>query len=155
VSVCDQASGSDSFQTRGRRRPARVHAKHQHWVPQFYLRYYATPESRGSKQPKVWILSKDEADGNEKLTSVRNVCGQRYLYSPILETGERDWALEDLLNELESGLGGVWPALADNYVALNDPHVRRGLALFLAVTHLRNPDMRAQVERMHTALVLA
>lgn len=131
----------------------RNRAKHQHWVPQFYLRYYATPESRTSKQPKVWIFSKDEGDGDEKLTSVRNVCGQRYLYSPMLETGGRDWALDDLLNELESGLGSIWPALVERYIALDDPHVRRAVALFVAVTHLRNPDVRAQVEQMHSTLV--
>lgn len=137
-----------------KRKPAiRNRAKHQHWVPQFYLRYYATSESRTSKQPKVWIFSKDEGDGDEKLTSVRNVCGQRYLYSPMLETGDRDWALDDLLNELESGLGSIWPALVERYVALDDPHVRKAVALFVAATHLRNPDVRAQVERMHSTLV--
>ncbi len=127
--------------------------KHQHWVPQFYLRYYATPESRCTSQPQVWIFSKDDSDGDEKITNVRNVCGQRYLYSPMLETGERDWALEDLLNDLETGLSEFWPALAGGYVALEDPHIRRGLALFLSVTHLRNPDMRAQVDQLHAKIV--
>lgn len=31
-------------------------SKHQHWVPQFYLRYFATPESRATKAPQVWIF---------------------------------------------------------------------------------------------------
>lgn len=128
-------------------------AKNQHWVPQFYLRYYATLESRDSKRPKVWIFSKHEVDGDEKLTSVRNVCGQRYLYSPLIETGGRDWSLEDLLNELEAGLGSIWPTLVEHFVALDDPHLRRAVALFVAVTHLRNPEVREQVEKMHATLV--
>jgi hypothetical protein len=54
----------------------------QHWVPQFYLREFATPDTRESKQPKVWIFSRHDNDGDEKLTWIRNVCAQRYLYSP-------------------------------------------------------------------------
>lgn len=130
-------------------------SKHQHWVPQFYLRYYATPETRGSKRPQVWIFPKDDSDGGEKLTNVRNVCGQRYLYSPTLEAGGRDWTLDDLLNELESGLALFWPALAEDYVALEDPHLRSGIALFLAVTYLRNPEVRAQTEKLHSMIVEA
>lgn len=129
--------------------------KHQHWVPQFYLRYYATPETRESKQPQVWILSKDDSDGDEKLTNVRNICGQRYLYSPMLETGDRDWTLDGLLNDLESGLAPIWPTLAKSYVALDDSDLRRGVALFLAVTYLRNPDIRMLMERLHSKIVEA
>jgi uncharacterized protein DUF4238 len=62
-------------------------SKHQHWVPQFYLRYFATKETRDSDQPQVWIFSKDHTDSDETLTNVRNVCGKRYLYSPVQPTG--------------------------------------------------------------------
>lgn len=40
--------------------------KQQHWVPRFYLRYFATPETAAGDEPQVWILSKDE--GEPKLT---------------------------------------------------------------------------------------
>jgi hypothetical protein len=36
-------------------------AKNQHWVPQFYLRHFATPETRGKDGAQVWIFSHDEA----------------------------------------------------------------------------------------------
>ncbi len=127
--------------------------KHQHWVPQFYLRYFATPETQGTQRPQVWIFSKNDADGDEKLTSVRNVCGRRYLYSPACGAGDRDWALDDLLNNLESSLSALWPMLAESEVALDDCHVRRAVALFLAVTYLRHPDIRAQVEIIHSNIV--
>jgi len=65
------------------------------------------------------IISKNEADRDEKLNSVRNDFGQRYHYSPILEAEARDWALDDLLNELESILGGIWPTLVENFVAVS------------------------------------
>ena len=127
----------------------RDRAKHQHWVPQFYLRYFATPESRGSNTPQVWIFSKDANDGDEKLTNVRNVCGKRYLYTPVDESGERRWDLDDRLEDIETLLGKVWPALAENYVSLQDDSIRKGLALFVALMHLRNPEVREEVERIH------
>lgn len=131
----------------------RSRSKHQHWVPQFYLRYFATPESRDTKTPQVWIFSKNPEDGDEQLTSVRNVCGKRYLYSPRQLDGNRDWALDDKLNDIESLLAQEWTALATDYVELSDEHIRKALALFVAITHMRHPDGRATVEHIQANLV--
>lgn len=127
--------------------------KHQHWVPQFYLRYFATPESRNSDQPQVWIFSKGDSDGNETLTNVRNVCGKRYLYSPRGDDGERVWHLDEKIEGLETTMGVVWPAIAEGFVDLGSDTVRKALALFVAVMHLRNPETRQLVERMHRELI--
>lgn len=131
----------------------RSRSKHQHWVPQFYLRYFATPESRDSKTPQVWIFSKDHDDGDEQLTSVRNVCGKRYLYSPLHSDGIRDWSLDDRLTEVEGLLAPVWPSLAKDFVDLSQEHIRKALALFVSITHMRHPDSRKAIERLHTILV--
>lgn len=128
-------------------------SKHQHWVPQFYLRYFATPESRDSKTPQVWIFSKNPGDGEEEITSVRNVCGKRYLYSPKQLDGSRNWALDDKLNDVEALLGEVWPALATGFVDLSDEHIRKALSLFVSITHMRHPDMRDALEAIHGNLV--
>ena len=127
--------------------------KHQHWVPQFYLRHFATPESRGTNRAQVWIFSKDDEDGDETLTNVRNVCGKRYLYSPVGDSGERVWDLDAKLEGLESTMGTIWPSLAEGVVDLAHPTVRKGLSLFVAVMHLRNPESRKAVERTHRTLV--
>jgi hypothetical protein len=127
--------------------------KHQHWVPQFYLSYFATPETRHSDNPQVWILSKDPADGDETLTNARNVCGKRYLYSPKQPDGERNWELDEKLNVVETLLGQIWPALATDFVNLGDEHIRKALALFVAVMHFRHPDVRRQVEEIHQQLL--
>lgn len=131
----------------------RDRSKHQHWVPQFYLRYFATPESRDTKIPKVLIFSKDPEDGDEELTSVRNVCGKRYLYSPKQLDGTRSWALDDRLNDVEALLGQVWPALATDFVDLGDEHLRKALSLFVSIIHMRHPDMRDTLEEIHGNLV--
>lgn len=132
---------------------ARSRSKHQHWVPQFYLRYFATPESRGTKAPQVWIFSKHDEDEHEKLTHVRNVCGKRYLYTPVDEDGQRKWDLDDRLGDVETLLAQVWPELAEGYVPLDDDAIRKGLSLFVALMHLRNPAIRKEVERMHERIV--
>ena len=131
----------------------RSRSKHQHWVPQFYLRYFATADTRNSKQPKVWVFSKHTSDGDETLTNVRNVCGKRYLYSPIGCDGNRNWDLDEKLDGLESTMDKIWPALVEGFVPLDDPHLRKGLALFVAVMHLRNPEVREEVEHIHRQLI--
>jgi hypothetical protein len=131
----------------------RSRSKNQHWVPQFYLRYFATPDSRGTKTPQVWIFSKHDEDGHEQLTRVRNVCGKRYLYTPVDEDGQRKWDLDDRLQSVETLLAQVWPELAEGYVPLDDDAIRKGLSLFVALMHLRNPAVREEVERMHERIV--
>lgn len=136
-----------------RKQDNRSRSKHQHWVPRFYLRYFATPDTRNSEQPKVWIFSKHTSDGDETLTNVRNVCGKRYLYSPIGDDGNRNWDLDEKLDGLESTMDKIWPALVEGFVPLDDLQLRKGLALFVAVMHLRNPEVREEVEHIHRQLV--
>lgn len=128
--------------------------KHLHWVPEFYLRYFATSNSRGTKRPQVWIFSKDASDGDEFPTNIRNVCGKRYLYALIEQDGSRNWELEDQLEMLEATLGQVWKELAEGFVSLDDSAIRKGVSLFVAVMHLRNPDTRRMVEMIHQKLVV-
>lgn len=127
--------------------------KHQHWVPQFYLRYFATLESRDSDQAQVWIFSKDDTDGDEVLTNVRNICGKRYLYSPIGDSGERSWHLEKKLENLETTIGVIWPSIAEDFIDLGDTNIRKMLSLFVAAMHLRNPETRKAIECIHRELI--
>ena len=131
----------------------RSRSKHQQWVPQFYLRYFATPESRETKVPQVWIFSKHDHDGDEQLTHVRNVCGKRYLYTPVDTDGQRRWDLDDRLGDVETLLAQIWPELAEGYVSLDDDSIRKGLSLFVALMHLRNPAVREEIERIHARVV--
>lgn len=126
--------------------------KHQHWVPQFYLRQFSTPNSKNSGNPQTWIFSKDANDGDEKLTNIRNICGKRHMYSPVMPNGERSWTLDNRFDDLESLLEKIWPALAGDFVALDDESIRKGIALFTAVMHLRNPEVRKELKRIHQQL---
>ncbi|MDP3514729.1 MAG: DUF4238 domain-containing protein [Sulfuritalea sp.] len=128
--------------------------KHLHWVPEFYLRYFATPETRSAERPQVWIFSKHASDQDETPTWIRNVCGKRYLYAPLEPDGSRDWGLEDQLERLEATLGLVWKELAEGFVRLDDSAIRKGVSLFVAVMHLRNPETRRMIETIHQQLVV-
>jgi hypothetical protein len=127
----------------------------QHWVPQFYLREFATPATRRSKQPKVWIFSKNENDGNERMTNIRNICAKRYLYSPRGDLGRRDWTVDDKLQGVEDLLAQVWPAVARDFVDLSDEAIRKALALFVSTLYLRHPSNREVVRTIHSNLVNA
>jgi hypothetical protein len=43
--------------------------------------------------------------------------------------------------------------LAEDYVDLSDPALRKGLSLFVAVMHLRNPHTQEVVEEIHQSLI--
>lgn len=81
----------------------------QHWVPQFYLREFSTPATRQVEEAQVWIFSKQDSGGVERLTNVRNVCAKRYLYSPRDEFDQRSWKVDDELQGVESLLAQIWP----------------------------------------------
>ena len=125
--------------------------KNQHWVPQFYLSYFATPETAGTQQPKAWIFSKDV--GDPQLTNVRNIAAKRYLYSPDTPGCGRDWTVESALGEIEDLLAPRWPEFAHGFVDLGSEWVRKSLALFLGTLMARHPSQIAEVAGLHHQLV--
>ncbi len=127
--------------------------KNQHWVPQFYLRYFSTPETIEKKYPQVWIISKLEEDGDEKLTSVKKVCGKNYIYTPKTKNGDRNWHLENKFGSTEFTISLLWDRLANNFADLSDKTIRKGVSLFIALTYLRNPEIRRQIEERYNQLV--
>ena len=117
--------------------------KRQHWVPRFYLRYFATPETRDSKKPRMWIF--DKAGSDPTLTSIKNVAQQRYLYSSADHTGIRDWGMEQQFGRCGEVMHKVWPGLADGFLNLEtDQSIRKALALFVSLLYLRHPRRLAE-----------
>ncbi len=128
-------------------------SKNQHWVPQFYLREFATPDTRELKQPKVWIFSRHDRDGDEKLTWIRNVCAQRYLYSPKAADGERSWNVDDDLEGVEMLLGQFWSEISSDFIDLSDESIRKALSLFIATNHARHPANIQRIKLIHRQLL--
>jgi hypothetical protein len=126
----------------------------QHWVPRFYLRHFATPDTRNATDPLVWFLSKDA--GDPRLTSTRTIAAQRYLYSPRDTAGNLQWGVDEKLTDLEGTLASIWPLLANDFVDLHgDITLRKAVALFVSVLHLRHPNRLVEIERLHTQMVAA
>lgn len=126
--------------------------RRQHWVPCFYLRYFATPESRDTEDPLVWALSKYA--GEPFLTSVRQIGAQCFIYSPKDGSGKRQWDMEAKLTGLEGAMNSIWPMLANASVDLQgDEAIRKALALFVSILHLRHPKRLSEVETIHKQIV--
>lgn len=126
----------------------------QHYVPRFYLRYFSTPETKDSKQPQLWVFSREKKDNNPPFISgIHNIAAERYLYSPLDLNGQRNWKTEEKLGRIEGLLSRVWNQLANNFVDLKHETLRKGIALFLATLHLRNPTMINEGKEIHKKIV--
>jgi len=122
--------------------------KQQHWVPRFYLRFFATPDTAEADDAQAWILSKDA--GDPILTNIKNIAARRYLYSPKDEQGIRHSKTESKLADCEGLLKKIWPLLASDFVDLKgDESTRKALALFISLLHLRHPKRLEDTERIH------
>lgn len=124
--------------------------KRQHWVPQFYLRYFATEETRESGRPQVWATP--IGDGPVFRPQINKVAAKGFLYSPLLEDGTRDDRTDRRLQHIESVMGQLWPRIAHHHYFMDDPF-RKGMSLFLATMLLRNPRALAQHCDSHAKLV--
>lgn len=125
----------------------------QHYVPRFYLKYFATPESKTSTKPQVWAFSKEKNGKPPFVTGVHGVAAQRYLYSPIKSDGSRCMETETKLSGFEGVLSQFWGQFANDFIALDNIHIRKAVALFLATLILRNPKMIDEIKKIHQTIV--
>lgn len=125
----------------------------QHWVPQFYLKEFSTPETKDAKMKKVWALHREE--GYPFLVNIEDIAAQRHLYTPACPIGKRDWETDDKLTNLEDIISKVWPTIANDYVDLSDKHIRMAVSLFVATLILRHPRKIEEVKKIHDMMVSA
>ena len=95
--------------------------RNQHWVPRFYLRYFATAETRDTKQPMVWAFPVKE--GEEFVTQTRNVAAKRDLYAFC------EPAVDKRLTDLESRLGEFWPRIIEDCYPISADFKRESVYL--------------------------
>jgi hypothetical protein len=112
--------------------------KNQHWVPQFYLRLFATADTINTKNPKVWVWDKSKKSSFEAPLSVKKICGKRYLYSPEDINGERNSDIESMFSQMEDKAARLWPYLLAGNVDLTDQVFREFISKFISALHLRN-----------------
>lgn len=127
--------------------------KRNHWISQSYLRPFAIDPSAKKEARKVWVFRK--TGGEPGLKPIENVAVKFYLYAPKISR-ERDYSAEVKLGGHEQLFGlPFWHHIATDFVDLRVPATRKGLALIVALSYLRNPKRLSQVAELHTRLVSA
>lgn len=119
--------------------------KHHHWVPQFYLRNFSLQDTGPRGAPKIWVLNK-RLEVPDAPTAIRNVAGQRYLYAPADVSGVRDWSAEEFLGRVESAAASAWSELTSGRPDLSDPALRKIVAGFIGLLHLRNVALHTSID---------
>jgi hypothetical protein len=126
--------------------------KKQHWVPLFYLRNWATEETKYSEKPRGWILSKNK--GEPIKVNLRNFAEKRYLYSPPDKDGKRSFETEDKLADYEAVISSIWSKISNDYFDFSKgTSIRKGIALFISLLYHRNPIKIKNIENTHSNLV--
>lgn len=127
-----------------------AHTKKHHWVPQFYLNYFAIPESKIKGQPQIWRFPKD--NGDPAIVAIKDVAAQRHLYTPNGPGGRRDRYVDNELQALEALVAPLWIRIAENNFTMDMPF-RKAMSLFMATLFLRHPDSITLREGLHDKLV--
>ena len=79
--------------------------KRQHYVPQCYLKEFATPDSISKKEPLIWIFPKDKRKG--RLDKIKNVLFAKDLYT--IDVGDKkDYSIEISLGNIEAEYAKVY-----------------------------------------------
>lgn len=113
----------------------------QHFVPQFYLRQWA------SGGEKVWQYG---VDGRPPVHSgIKNIAFERGLYTHPAKDKVHPLKTENDLAGIESRYAGVWPDITDR---AEDIRTRFNIARFVALMFVRHPQHRETVRQMHEGL---
>ena len=87
---------------------------------------------------------------------MQQIAAQCFLYSPKDRLGNRQMEMERRLADLEGLMNRVWPVLAEGFVDFHaDESMRKGLAPFVSILHLRHPKRLTETEALHAQMVAA
>lgn len=112
--------------------------KHQHWVPQFYLRRFSNDKASPNAEPQIWASDITMEPVMTRSPTVQSVCGKRYMYTPMADDTARDWTLDNLLGRLETQAAKVWSDIVDGGLGKLDNDALGDVATFVAALYLRN-----------------
>jgi hypothetical protein len=129
-------------------------ARNQHWLPQFYLRYFAVSGYRRTKNAKIWLADFETNTAEEK--KVAEVAAAEFLYSHVRSDGSRSYEVEDRLGKLESIVSNLYPRIAEGYPDLAESWgIKKFAAVFVASLMLRHPSMEEQNKETHRRMIEA
>ncbi|MBM3208928.1 DUF4238 domain-containing protein [Candidatus Shapirobacteria bacterium] len=108
----------------------------QHYVPQCYLRAFATKESINNKEPLIWIFPKAERKG--RLDKIKNVLFAKDLYTLDIG-GKKDYSIETSLANVEAEYTKVYREKIEKRLPLSK---REHMVLCVFITALMQRTLR-------------
>jgi len=112
-----------------------------HWLPQFYLRHFATPESVHAKNRQVWVYRR--GDAQPFLTNTKNIGLEAGLYSSSADTADHCYIESEKLAEIESVYAQFWDGLDSTRPPnIDSIQTRENIAAYIALQMYRNPLWR-------------
>lgn len=123
--------------SRMKRQRNRINTR-DHYVPRFYLREWIRSGE------KIWTYPLTGKAPCE--ISVANVACERGLYSRPLNDRDLPRDTEQAFSKLEAEMASVWP---DIIMHCKDVGIRKQIARWIALMHLRNPLFRENVRGIH------
>lgn len=120
-------------------------SKRHHYVSQFYLESFASPNSP-EKGPLIYVY--ERGVGAPKWLPFPNAAVQRHYYSIDVAAGERNDVFEKFLSAVEGNAAAVIrEQIVEQEAELNDID-RQKLSLYLIMAMLRVPSSRDQMHTM-------
>lgn len=121
----------------------------QHYVPQCYLKAFATPDTVNDKEPLIWIFPKDKRKG--RLDKIKNVLFAKDLYT-IDIGGKKDYSIETSLGNIE----GEYTTLYREKITKRLPLSKREhliLCVFIGALMQRTLRHKDSVEKFLTEVI--
>lgn len=121
----------------------------QHYVPQCYLRAFATPDSINDKEPLIWIFQKNQRIG--RLDKIKNVLFVKNLYT-LEDNDVKDFSLEENFANIEGEYIKVYSEKISKRIPLSErDHVI--LCIFIGLLLQRTLRHKDSVEKFLTQVI--
>lgn len=122
----------------------------QHYVPRSYLGGWVDPNTPANQEPYVWVFERGQKKGRKKAPS--NLFTETDLYTIKLESGEKVYAIEETLANLEGKYAAIFQGKIRKHLPLSDEeHIY--LCAFVSVMLQRTLRHRDNLEQFIDQLI--
>jgi len=122
----------------------------QHYVPRSYLAGWVDSRTPAGQEPYVWVFKKGEKKGRRKAPS--NIFTETDLYTVEVESGGKNYAIEEALSKLESRFAMILREKITKHLPLGDEE-RAFLCAFVSAMLQRTLRHRDNLESFIDQLI--
>ncbi|MDD5016081.1 MAG: DUF4238 domain-containing protein [Atribacterota bacterium] len=122
----------------------------QHYVPKCYLREFIDPKTPSEQEPYVWIFKRNDRYGKRKSPS--NILKETDLYTLRLDTGEKDYFIEETLAMLEGRYSEIFRKKIKKCLPLNEEE-HLTVCIFIAAMLQRTLRSKRNLEEFMDQLI--